>query len=80
MTCDLAVVGGLSLSLGLWVTLQVFILIGLFSRHQRWPAWLGLLVPVAAPVLAYRAGFHIRAVLWVLAAVTYLVIRLSFQG
>jgi len=80
MTTDLGVVGALALLTGLLLTAHVLTLVGLFARRPLWPALVGLMAPPAAPILAWRAGLRTRACLWGIAALAYLLVRLSFQA
>ena len=59
----------------LWA--QLHILRGLLaSKGWRWPLWLAVLCPPAAPVLAWRAGLRGRAVCWLLIALLYFLLRI----
>jgi len=80
MTADLALFGTLALLTGLLFTSHVLIVAGLRRRRPRWPTFVALLVPPFAPLLAYRAGLHARALLWMIAAVAYTAVRLSFHA
>lgn len=57
------------------VTAHVAIAVGLLFRHPRWHAPLAFFLAPLAPAYAYRAGMHLRATLWIAAALTYLAAR-----
>ncbi len=79
MTRELAVLGALALLTGTFLTAHVIIVAGLFVRRPRWRAVIALLMPPLAPILAYNAGLHVRAIIWGLATLTYVLVRVSFR-
>jgi hypothetical protein len=79
MTSDLPVLGVLAVLTGLLITVHVLIVAGLFGRRPLRPALVALSLPPSAPILAYRAGFRTRACIWAIAAIGYVIVRLSFQ-
>ncbi|MGH7296622.1 MAG: hypothetical protein ACRELB_16910 [Polyangiaceae bacterium] len=56
------------------VTVHVALVFGLAKRRPRWRAGAALLVPPLAPVWGW-SGLRARAVLWLVAAVSYAVLR-----
>ena len=68
---DLVITAGLSLGLAALVTAYLSTAYGLLWRPPRWRAAVALLVPVLCPFWAWREKMHVRAVLFVLAAVGY---------
>ena len=79
MTADLGVVGVLAVLTGLLLTAHVVIVAGLITRSPRWPALVALVAPPVAPILAHRAGLHVRAYVWAFAAIAYVVVQLTFR-
>ncbi len=62
-------------SFAVTVTAHVTILVGLARRPPRWRAAAALMVPPLAPYFALRERMRVRAALWIVAAVVYLLAR-----
>ena len=70
---DMIVVGTLVLAFALFVTAHVAITYGLVFRRPRWRAPLAFLVAPLAPYWAWREHMRIRAGIWAVALVLYVV-------
>lgn len=70
---DIVIVAAVIVGFALLVTVHVTITVGLFRRTTKGRALLGFLVAPLAPVFAWQERMRVRAVLWVVAFVLYLV-------
>lgn len=71
MIGDMAVLGVLVVAFATLVTAHVTLAIGLARRPPRWRAAIALLIAPLAPWWGWRERMHIRAFLWLVAAVSY---------
>jgi hypothetical protein len=69
---DLALIGLLSVAVGLHLVAHVTLVIGLFRRDPWWRGLLALLVPPLAPFWGYEARLRGRVTLWVVSLAVYL--------
>lgn len=60
---------------GVWTTAHVTIAYGLVRRPPRWRAFVALVIPLAGPYFAVSERLYVRAAMWVLGAVVYVVAR-----
>lgn len=68
---DPTVLAALVVGFAALVTTHVTIVFGLATHAPRWRALAALLVPPLAPWWAARERMHVRAGVWVLAALVY---------
>lgn len=66
-------VGGLIVGFALLATVHVALVWGLAFRKPRWRALVAFVVPPAAPVFGFMEKMRLRSILWIAAAVIYLV-------
>jgi hypothetical protein len=62
----------------LWAVFQLSIAASLTKRDPRWRGGVALFVPPLALYWALREGMQIRAALWVMAAVGWVVVRVFY--
>ncbi len=72
---DIVVFGSLVFAAALFFTAHVVVTWGLVRHHPRWRAPIGFFVPPLAPFWAWREGMRVRAIVWVVALVGYVVAR-----
>lgn len=70
---DIVVVPALVLAFALFVTAHVAITYGLAFRHPRWRAVVGFFFPPVAAYWAWRERMRIRAAIWAVALVLYVI-------
>lgn len=70
---DLALLGVLSVAVGLHLVAHVTLVIGLLRRDPWWRGAIALVVPPLAPFWGYEARLRGRVTLWVVTLVVYLV-------
>jgi hypothetical protein len=70
---DLALLGLLSVAVGLHLVAHVTLVIGLLRRDPWWRGAVALVVPPLAPFWGYEARLRGRVTLWVVTLVVYLV-------
>ena len=70
---DMVVVGTLVAACALFLTSHVAITYGLAWRPPRWRAAVGFFIAPLAPYWAWRERMRVRAGLWVVAVVLYVV-------
>jgi hypothetical protein len=69
---DLALLGLLSVAVGLHLVAHVSLVIGLLRRDPWWRGAVALVVPPLAPFWGYEARLRGRVTLWVATLVVYL--------
>ena len=69
---DLALLGLLSVAVGLHLVAHVTLVIGLLRRDPWWRGAVALVVPPLAPFWGYEAHLRGRVTLWVVTLVVYL--------
>jgi len=69
---DLALLGALSIAVGLHLVAHVTLVIGLLRRDPWWRGLVALFVPPLAPFWGYEARLRGRVTLWVVTLVVYL--------
>lgn len=70
---DLALLGLLSVAVGLHLVAHVTLVIGLLRRKPWWRGLVALVVPPLAPFWGYEAELRGRVTLWVVSLAIYLV-------
>lgn len=73
MVGDVIVLAVLLVAFATLVTAHVTLAIGLARRSPRWRAPLALVIAPLAPWWGWRERMRIRGVLWIVAAVVYVV-------
>ena len=74
---DIVLVGALVLAFAILFTLHVTIAFGLLRRRPRWHAPVAFIVAPLAPYWAWRERMRVRAAMWTLALVAYVVVRVA---
>jgi hypothetical protein len=69
---DLALLGLLSVAVGLHLVAHVTRVIGLLRRRPWWRGLVALVVPPLAPFWGYEAALRGRVTLWVVSLAVYL--------
>ena len=69
---DLALLGLLSVAVGLHLVAHVTLVIGLLQRRPWWRGLVALVVPPLAPFWGYEAELRGRVTLWVVSLAVYL--------
>ena len=69
---DYALLGMISVAVGLLLVAHVTLVIGLLRRDPWWYGLVALLVPPLAPYWGYEAKLRGRVTLWVLTLAVYL--------
>ena len=69
---DIALLGLLSVAVGLHLVAHVTLVIGLARRGPWWRGLVALVVPPLAPLWGYEARLKGRVTLWVLTLAVYL--------
>lgn len=69
---DLALLGLLSVAVGLHVVAHVTLVIGLLRRTPWWHGLVALVVPPLAPYWGYEARLKGRVTLWLVSLAVYL--------
>jgi len=73
MTRDVLVFGATVFFFAVLVTIHVVLAMGLSRRGPRWRGPVALLAVPLAPWWAWRAKMRVGVVLWIVAAVAYLI-------
>jgi hypothetical protein len=79
MTRDEFVASALVVAFAALVTMHVVVVAGLATRPPRWRALVALVAAPLAPYWAYKETMRGRAVVWIAAALAYVVLRV-FAG
>jgi hypothetical protein len=69
----MAVLGSLLVAFATLVTAHVTIAIGLLRRSPRWRAPVALVIAPLAPIWGWQSHMRVRAMVWTIAAVVYVV-------
>jgi hypothetical protein len=72
---DAVLLGVMVLAFATFVTSHLTLVIGLSRRPSRWRSVVALVVLPLAPVWGFTSGMAIRASLWVVSAIAYVVAR-----
>lgn len=75
MRSDLIVTLALAVVAALWFTIHVALSVGLLRRQPRWRGLVGFLIAPLAPIFGFAARLRIRAVVWIVLAIAYAVLR-----
>jgi hypothetical protein len=70
----------LLLSFAALATAHLALVWGLAWRAPRWRALVALPVAPLAPFWGFRDGMHVRAAVWVVSAIAYIVARVMARG
>ena len=69
---DFALLGLISVAVGLFLVAHVTLVIGLLRREPWWHGLLGLVVPPLAAYWGYEAKLRVRVTLWLTTLAIYL--------
>ncbi len=77
MLHDFLVLGALVVAFAAWITAHLTLAIGLARRSPWWRSPVAFVVAPLAPLWGWAAGMRVRSAVWLVAVVSYALVRLA---